>query len=82
MSHFDDFGALSSRSATAGGAGGISVKCASSVGLPGGSGVSPEDTVVMLRRSSTLGNAAAATVYFNPACTWPWATRNAPLRLS
>ena len=72
MSHFDDFGALSSRSATAGGAGGISVKRARSVGL--GS--------VMLRRSSTLGSAAAATVYCRPAWTWPWATRRAPLRLS
>ena len=57
MSHFDVFGTLSSRSATAGGAGGISLNRATSAG--GGS--------VMLRRSSTLGSAAAATVYCNPA---------------
>ena len=34
----------------------------------------------MLRRSSTVGSAAAATVYWRPACTWPWATRMLPLR--
>ena len=71
-SHLEDFGARSSRSATAGGGAGTSMKRARSGGF--GS--------VMLRRSSTLGNAAAATVYFKPAWTWPWATRSAPLRLS
>ena len=49
--------------------GGTSVNRAISVGFPGEPGVSPEGTAVMLRRSSTLGNAAAATVYLRPACT-------------
>ena len=68
-SHFEDFGAFSSRSATAGGGAGTAVKRSRPAGLPGGPGVSPEGTAVMLRRSSTLGSAAAATVYFTPAWT-------------